>query len=397
MILKLFSRLLREVSPRILYKTAFNLCLKNMINVIRFQKRQRCNKPFFPGFMILSLTTHCNLSCQGCWISSDVPREMPIEMAREIIQSCIKKGSYYFGLVGGEPLLYPWLFQLIEEFPEAYFQLFSNGTFLTFEVAEKLHKLGNVSPLISIEGLDKESDRRRNGKGVFTSAMEALENCRKNKLLTGVASSVCNNNFEQLVDDEFIRQLIAKGAHYLWYYIYRPVGPKPHPEQTLSSEQILQLRRFIVEARSNHPIGIIDTYWDAEGRAVCPGAMGLSHHISPTGSIEFCPPMQFAFDKLEPGESFSEKIRNASFLAELRKKIAKETRGCILLNNPGLLLQWLKEMGAVDSSERNSAFLELKKMTVKPCHHRSGQEIAENNWFYKLAKKYGFFGFSAYG
>jgi MoaA/NifB/PqqE/SkfB family radical SAM enzyme len=397
MIIPLTARLLREVDPAILWNVITNLGLKNLVNVLRFRKRQREQRPFFPGFMILSLTTRCNLHCEGCWVSSETRQDMPLAMARDIVGTCLARGSAYFGLVGGEPLLYPWLFDLIAEFPGAFFQVFTNGTLLTSEVADRFRRLGNVTPLISIEGLAEESDRRRHGSGVFAAAMTAVAHCRASRLLTGVASSVCATNIDHLVTDSFVREITARGAHYLWYYIYRPVGPRPHPERALNDEQILRLRRFIVEARLVHPIGIIDTYWDADGRALCPGAMGLSHHIGPEGHLEFCPPLQFAFDRLGPGDRFGTLVRQAGKLGCLRERVAGATRGCILLNDPHRLHAWLTEMQAVDSSGRATAFSELALLNPVPCHHLPGREIPEKSWVYRLAKKFAFFGFGAYG
>ncbi len=397
MILKLASRLLTQVSPKVLTKLGLNLVFKNLFYLHKLQRQLKQNTDFFPGFMIMSLTNRCNLSCQGCWVSSETNQDLPIEIAREVINRCKQKGAAYFGLVGGEPLLYPHLFDLLAQYPNLYFQLFTNGTLLTDEVARKFRKLGNVTPLISIEGLVKESDRRRNGKNVFNTSMQAIETCRRHGLLTGVASSVCNANFSDLVNDSFIEALIKRGAHYLWYYIYRPVGPRPHPELSLTKSQILELRQFMVEARLRHPIAIIDAYWNGEGQAVCPGALGLSHHLNASGQIEFCPPLQFSFDQMNGKNNFATVMAQADSLAELRHRVTQQTDGCIILNDPQLLHSWLKDMGAKDSSGRQAAFKELKQMQCRPCHDIPGKEIPEKHWLYRFAKKYSFFGFSSYG
>lgn len=397
MIARYMLRLLNEVSMRALLKVSLNLCFKNIINIARFERRQRLQQPFFPGFMIISLTTRCNLSCEGCWVTTESKTDLPYTSLRKVIEDSMRMGSTYFGLVGGEPLLYPHLFQIFEDFPGAYFQVFTNGTLLTDDIARKFQRYGNVTPLISIEGLEDESDRRRNGHGVYMSALTALENCRRHKLLVGVASSVCQGNYDDLVKDSFIEGLIERGAHYLWYYIYRPVGARPHPERALNKEQIVGLRKFMVEARPRHPIGIIDTYWDADGKAVCPGAMGLSHHLNPEGFVEFCPPFQFSFDRLADKGSLVELMNNADKLEQLRQMIAEETRGCILLNNPEKLYAWLNQLQAIDSSGRNSAYAELEAMRAVPCHHIADCEIPEKSLIYRIAKRLSFFGFSAYG
>jgi hypothetical protein len=153
----------------------------------------------------------------------------------------------------------------------------------------------------------------------------------------------------------------------------------------------------MVEARLKHEIAIIDAYWDADGHAICPGASGLSHHLNPEGFIEFCPPLQFAFDRIEKNENFADKIGSSDKLELMRQSIVSETNGCIILNNPARLHAILKDLGATDTSGRNSAFAELQNMTKKPCHHIPGKEIPEKSFFYRLAKKFSFFGFSAYG
>lgn len=386
-----------EVSPKILTRILLNLVCKNIINLTKFHARRQAHADFFPGFMILSLTTRCNLACQGCWVGSKEQKDLPLDTAREVIRSSLAMGSSYFGLVGGEPLLYPHLYTLLQEFPNAYFQLFTNGTLLSETVAKKLARLGNVTPLISIEGLKEESDRRRNGKDVYSSALTALANCTKHRLLTGVATSVCATNIDDLVSDDFVSEIIRRRAHYLWYYIYRPVGPRPHPELALNQDQILQLRRFIVDARLRHPIGLVDAYWDENGRAICPGTAGLSHHLNPEGFLEFCPPLQFAFKQLKPGDNFTNFMANDKGMSRLRTLVGNRTPGCIILNDPQFLYKCLKELNAVDSSGRNAAFEELAAMCPKPCHHITGQEIPEKSLLYKFAKKFSFFGFSAYG
>ena len=59
------------------------------------------------------------------------------------------------------------LFDVLEAHPDAYFQVFTNGHFITEEVAKRLRKCGNVTPLISVEGSEIISDQRRGKEGVF--------------------------------------------------------------------------------------------------------------------------------------------------------------------------------------------------------------------------------------
>lgn len=397
MLLKLARRILTEPDARLLLRFGWTVGWKGMRAIDRFTKRA-ADDDVFPPFLFISITNNCNLSCQGCWVTpTSPPRELALPVLDNIIAACKREGSYFFGLLGGEPLLHRGLFELIARHRDCYFQLFSNGTLITEAVAKEMRRLGNVSPLISIEGLEHVSDERRGGQDVFRRAMDGLEQCRRQRLITGVASSVCRSNIDEVATPEFVDDLVRRGVHYLWYYIYRPAGPRPCPELTLSAADILRLRQFIVDIRTRAPIMVIDAYWDHLGRAICPAATGISHHISPAGDVEPCPPIQFARDRIGDGQNLAQVLRSSQFLHHFRDLARAETRGCILLEKPGVLFDFLAAEKARDTSGRDTAFAELAAMSPQPGHHLPGQEIPEASWLYRFAKKKWFFGFGAYG
>jgi MoaA/NifB/PqqE/SkfB family radical SAM enzyme len=396
--LKSVLRIPLECSPRIVWKFAWNFGLRSLINIHRFEKRQRKGQPFFPAFVMISVTERCNLACSGCWVSHGGKKRLTARQLDGIIASCKKKGSCFFGILGGEPLLYPELMEVLARHKDCYFQLYTNGTLLTDHIAATLKRLGNVTPLISIEGLEKESDARRGKEDVFRRTMEGVRACRKAKLIIGAAASIGKSNFDELVDREYIDFLAGEGVHYLWYYIYRPAGAEPKTENALEKEQIIHLRRFIAEQRNTAPLQLIDAYWDDKGNALCPGAMGMSHHISPAGALEFCPPLQMAKDFInEEGTNVAELFEHSEFLAGLRKLTASHSRGCILLENPDLLLSYVESQQASDTTSRGTVLEEIKRMSVLAGHDIKGEEIPEQNIFYRWMKKHYFFGFGAYG
>ncbi len=58
-------------------------------------------------------------------------------------------GNVFFGIVGGEPFMHPHLLDMLAEHPDCYFQIFTNGQFITDERAKRMRQLGNVTPLIA--------------------------------------------------------------------------------------------------------------------------------------------------------------------------------------------------------------------------------------------------------
>ena len=99
----------------------------------------------------------------------------------------------------------------------------------------------------------------------------------------------------------------------------------------------------------------------------------------------------------EDASNLVELFRDSKFLADLRKMTAETSRGCILLEDPEKMIRFLEQQGAIDTTTRGTVREEYKKMYPVPSHDMEGEEIPEQNVFYKLLKKKYFFGFGAYG
>jgi MoaA/NifB/PqqE/SkfB family radical SAM enzyme len=387
--------MLTEVDPRLLGKIAWNFGVKGVRSVELYKQRLKRGE-HFPPFLFISVISGCQLRCQGCWVDVDKPsKSIAIADLNQLINDAKSHGNSYFGILGGEPFLYPHLIELFETHPDCYFQVFTNGQLITDAVAKELRRVGNVTPLISIEGSEIVSDERRGRMNVLSKTLAGLENCHRNKLITGVATSVCQTNID-LVSEAWLRRLIELGVHYAWFHTYRVVGPKPASHLALSAEQVLSIRRFAVQMRAKLPIAIVDAYWDDKGEALCPMATGVSHHISPYGDIEPCPIIQFATENIKDKPSVYDLMNGSEFLRDFRETAAKATRGCIVLERPDLVRDLVARHGAKDTTQRGSALAEMEALEPRTSQHNPGNEIPEEHWAYRIAKKHWFFGFGAY-
>jgi MoaA/NifB/PqqE/SkfB family radical SAM enzyme len=396
MVLSFARRMMTEPDRRLLWKFAYNFGYKGMRSVQLYKKRLRRGE-HFPPFLFISIINSCQLRCQGCWVDVEAPRQfIALDDMNRLLTDAKGHGNSYFGILGGEPFLHPELFRILEAHPDCYFQIFTNGQLISDEAARELRRIGNASPLISIEGNAAVSDERRGRAQVLDRTLAGLENCRRNRLITGVATSVCRTNIDDLVSEAWLRRLVALGVHYVWFHTYRVIGPKASPELALTPEQVLQVRRFIVRMRARLPIAIVDAYWDDQGQALCPMATGVSHHISPYGDIEPCPIIQFARETIHDGPGLFETMNRSSFLREFRETAAGATRGCIVLERPDLVQDLVRKHGARDTTQRGTALIELSGLTGRNSQHNPGNEVPEEHWVYRFAKKHWFFGFGAY-
>jgi MoaA/NifB/PqqE/SkfB family radical SAM enzyme len=400
MLLQLAWRMLRETDKRLLFKLAWNMGLKGMLSVEAHKRRLRKGQ-FFPPFLYISIINSCNLRCQGCWVDVAAKQQtIAPDAFDKLLREAKEMGNAFFGVVGGEPFLHPHLLDMLARHPDAYFQVFTNGQFITEERAKRLRRLGNVTPLISVEGNEIVSDQRRGRSNVYSRTMEGLRNCLKHKVMTGVCTSVCKTNIDDLLNEKWVDRLIDMGVLYTWFHVYRPMGPDACPDLCLSAQEQRRVRKFVVEMRARKPILFVDAYHDGEGQALCPAATGITHHINPWGDIEPCPIIQFTRESIharaEDPRSLREKFLGSAFLRDFRDLAASTTRGCIVLERPDLLKELVERHGARDSTARGTALEELGALTTRTSQYHPGAEVPERNWLYRLAKRYWFSDFGVY-
>jgi MoaA/NifB/PqqE/SkfB family radical SAM enzyme len=396
MYLKMAKRVLLETDKRLVWKLAWNMGYKGMRSVQKHKARLKRGE-FFPPFLYVSIINSCNLRCQGCWVDVAAKQQtIDLPAMNKMIAQAKEMGNSFFGILGGEPFMHAGLLDMLAAHPDCYFQVFTNGQFITDEVARELRRLGNVTPLVSVEGSEIISDVRRGRQHVYSQTMEGLRNCLKHKVLTGVCTSLCQSNFDDLLCDAWVDRLIEMGVFYMWYHTYRPVGPDAKPELALTPEQQLKVRRFVVETRVRKPIGVVDAYYDDKGQALCPAATGFTHHISPWGDIEPCPIVQFATESIHDARPLKETFQDSEFLRDFRSLAASSTRGCIVLERPDLLKALVVKHGARDTTARHAAMAELEAMENRPSQFAPGHEIPEKSFVYRFLKKHFFNDFGAY-
>ena len=397
MYLRMAKRLLWETDKRLLWKLMWNMGFKGFRSVQKHKRRLKRGE-FFPPFLYISIINSCNLRCQGCWVDVGAKQEkIELDAMNRMITEARQMGNSFFGILGGEPFMHPELMDILAAHRGAYFQVFTNGHFITDDVARQLRRLGNVTPLISVEGNEIVSDQRRGHLDVLNKTKEGLHHCLRHKVLTGVCTSLCQTNFDDLLCDKWVDRLIELGVMYTWFHVYRPVGPDACPDLALTPAQQTKARQFVVRTRVTKPIIVIDAYYDGQGRALCPAATGFTHHISPWGDIEPCPVIQLATESIHDKRPLRETFNESAFLQDFREQAATHTRGCIVLERPDLLEDLAARHNARDTTARGTSLAELQAMQPRPSQYNPGSEVPEQSWAYRLAKRFCFNDFGTYG
>ena len=184
-----------------------------------------------PGFITISPGKKCNLKCIGCYAGSGASSTEKLDYStvdRIVHEKTQLWNSYFTVISGGEPLMWKsegkGILDLCRDHPDNYFMMYTNGTLITKDVARQMADVGNLTPAISVEGFEQETDERR-GKGIFNKVLDAMANLREVGVPFGISVTATRNNAEEIVSDEFVDFFFEKqGAVYGWMFQYMPIG-----------------------------------------------------------------------------------------------------------------------------------------------------------------------------
>ena len=301
---------------------------------------------FAPTTILMSPTMRCNLTCEGCYASEyDIKQDLDRRLMQKIVDEGNDMGVYLFTLLGGEPFMCEELLDFAAENKDAYFQVFTNGTLLDHDTIDELAKVGNIAPMLSLEGSPELTDQRR-GDGVYDQVMEIMDHLGEEGVLFGYSCTVTRNTWQAIVSDEFVDPLIAKGALLAWHFLYMPVGRDPDTSLMLTPEERNQFRIDIHRIRDTKALFPIDFWGDAPWVNGCIAGKHYMH-INSGGWVEPCIFTHFATDNIRD-VSLMEAF-NSNFFREIRRRQPFNHNllmPCMWIDNPTQAREIVEATGA---------------------------------------------------
>ena len=161
---------------------------------------------------------------------------------------------------------------------------------------------------------------------------------------------------EETTSDEYVRRMVRCGAMYLWYYVYRPVGPDPSPgvvrragaDDRAAAAAPGGMRRRTSDHPHRHLLerrrqgGLPGAAW---GWDFTSARRGASSHV------RRCPrPARRSATTIT---IFSARSTRAGSCTEFQDFVKERTRGCVILEHPQALAEYLGRQSAVDYSGRD--------------------------------------------
>ncbi len=333
------KRMINQTNPRTRERIINNLLIKELMqgDVIRHNLWLEGNAS--TQTYLISPTMRCNLNCPGCYASQYSRKDdLEIDVINRVVTEGKELGMFLVTILGGEPLIRRDMLDIYARHKDVMFQIFTNGTLITKELADQFARMGNVVVTISLDGFEEETDARR-GKGVFQKVMQGMDYLRENKVPIGFSAMITRYNLDTIISEAFNDMLVEKGCLLGWHFLYIPDGRNPDTSLMPTAEQRELLRQKGAQyIRKNKPILIIDFWNDAPVVGGCIAGGQYYFHINSKGDVEPCIFVHLATDNIKQ-KSLKEAV-NSPFFKSIRNQqpfSQNLLRPCMIIDHPKVL------------------------------------------------------------
>jgi SynChlorMet cassette radical SAM/SPASM protein ScmF len=196
----------------------------------------------------------CNLRCRHCWIDpadsgGAESRFLALDTFEQIVAQAMDMGVSGVKLTGGEPLLHPGIFRMLDIIRDNRLGLVleTNAVLCTPRFAAKLAECPGAKVAVSLDGSEAEThDWIRDTKGCFRLAVKGIEELVKVGIRPQVIATVFRRNLHQL--ESIVRLAEALGAGSVKFNVLQPIsrGQDLHDrDEQLGIGEIVRVGRWV--------------------------------------------------------------------------------------------------------------------------------------------------------
>ena len=349
---QLIMNILTEIDQEVLKATLENFFFN--ANIVGWPKQEENRKKYgcnIPWAILLDPTSACNLHCTGCWAAEYGNKlNLTFDEIDSIITQGKELGIYMYIYTGGEPMVRKKdLIALCEKHNDCEFLSFTNATLIDEEFAEEMLRVKNFIPAISVEGFEAATDGRR-GVGTYQRVVRAMQILKEKHLPFGISCCYTSQNLDSISSMEFIDQMVAWGAKFVWYFHYMPVGNDAVLELLPNPEQREFMYHRIREIRKTKPIFAMDFQNDGEYVGGCIAGGRRYLHINANGDVDPCVFIHYSDSNIRE-KTLLECLQSPIFMKYHDGQPFNENhlRPCPMLENPEKLRKMVHATEAVST------------------------------------------------
>lgn len=224
--------------------------------------------------VVWNVGRRCNLRCVHCYSHSsdvDYTGELSHEEGAALIDDLAGFGAPVMLFSGGEPLMRPDIFRLIERAAEKGMRavVSTNGTLITEEIAAQLKEAGLSYVGISIDGLEETNDLFRGVEGAFQGAIQGVRSCLSRGVKVGLRFTITRSNYKDVsgIFDLIEKEGIPRVCFYHLVYTGRgsrliETSRMSHEETRSTVDLIMARTKALHEAGKPVEVLTVDNHTD---------------------------------------------------------------------------------------------------------------------------------------
>lgn len=181
-----------------------------------------------PRIIAWEITRSCNLSCAHCRASAEFgayPGELSLDEIKKVIDNIATISNPIIILTGGEPLLRPDIWDIIDYCHEVGVMpvVGTNAVLVTEEVAQKLkdHRIPRISVSIDFPTAE-EHDKFRGIEGAFDASIQGIKNAKAAGVGVQVNTTVTKLNGHKVAEIHDLAEALGVDAFHIFMLV--PTG-----------------------------------------------------------------------------------------------------------------------------------------------------------------------------
>ncbi len=148
----------------------------------------------------VDLTSKCNFRCIHCYNKSgEDTKELPLKIVKSIIDQAADMGVFLITVMGGEPLLYPHFFEVIDyiTYRGLLWDTSTNASLITLKTAKELSKRTS-SIQVSLNAVKETTFLKFTGTKYLKKTIQGISNLIKHNIEVNVAVVPTTINYKEI-------------------------------------------------------------------------------------------------------------------------------------------------------------------------------------------------------
>lgn len=299
---------------------------------LAYSPEAKTQEQYIPLVMSYNVTRECNMKCNHCYINATDKKledELDTKEAKALIDQIRQVSSPLLILSGGEPLLRPDVFELIEYGAKKGLKmgLGSNGYLIDDVVAKKLKEAGIATVSISIDSsIPAQHDEFRGVQGAWERAVNACKALRKQGVLVQVNTTLTHDNYDQIDEIMSLAESIGVENFHLFFLVptgrgvkLTDISPQKYEDMITNTFAKVHKHRLNVRPSCAPQFMRIAQGMGLDMRQWVRGCLAGLHYcrIYPNGDVTPCPYLPIKLGNIRE-KSFKEIWTNAEMFKALR-------------------------------------------------------------------------------